>query len=369
MSHPIETSSSDNARYAQLRLQGIVENRPHLGPQTVHFDIANGCNVRCTTCWHHSPHLGADHVPSMDWKKRTMSFDTYRGMMNDLLDLGGLEQIILSGMGDPSLNDELAEMVHYAHANGVGVTIITNLLAVDLPAILSSPGELNLLVSVCGVTPAVWDAFHGGSFAGGFGKLLDQLRLLRDAKFLPKHVQVINSQNYREVPEMVRFAAEWPTKRVNFKFASLIHGTEAVSLTRAQKVELVDELIPRAKAIAQFKGISTDLDAFATQVSLESHRTSPIEEVGCYMGTIYCRVTVDRELLYCCNTNISVGFMDERTSFRALWEGSKYAELRAKLGNGDYFDSCQQCGKYKQNYKWSKKLHQLGIPVAGGASR
>ena len=343
----------------ELRLKGIRENRPFMGPQTVHFDIANGCNVRCTTCWHHSPHLDIAHVPDMSWKRRAMSLQTYCRIMDDLIELGGLEQIILSGMGDPSLNEHLPEMVRYAHENGVGVTIITNLLTVDLPTILASPGELNLLVSVCGVTTEAWDAFHGGSFAGGYPKLLEQLTILRDAEFLPKHVQVINAQNYHQVPDMVRFACEWPTKRINFKFASLINGTEAVALSPEQKVELIEDLIPRAKAVAQFKGIKTDLDAFATQVSVESHRTSPIEDVGCYMGTIYCRITVDLELLYCCNTNISVGFINESTSFRDLWEGQAYAALRERIGGGDFFDSCQQCGKYKQNYKWSQKLHQL----------
>ena len=40
-----------------LRLRGVLANRPLLGPQTAHFDIANACNTRCTTCWDHSPHL------------------------------------------------------------------------------------------------------------------------------------------------------------------------------------------------------------------------------------------------------------------------------------------------------------------------
>ena len=285
-----------------------------------------------------------------------MSFDSYRRIMDDLIELGGLEQIILSGMGDPSLNRELPEMVEYAHRHGVGVTIITNLLAANLARILKSEGELNLLVSICGVTEEAWNAFHDGALAGGFPKLIQQLTLLKEANFLPKHVQVINAQNYHELPAMVEFAAVWPTKRINFKFASLVNGTEAVALNADQKSELLDVLIPRAQAIATFKGIETDLRAFATQISVDSHQTSPIEDVGCYMGTIYCRVTVDQELLYCCNTNISVGWIDEKHSFRDLWEGSQYAGLRQRLGNGDFFDSCHQCGKYKQNFKWAEKL-------------
>lgn len=354
--------SADNKKLMKRqRLQGIVDNVPRLGPQTVHFDIANGCNVRCTTCWHHSLHLKDEHVPSMDWKRRGMSLSTFQAIIDDLVELGGLEQIILSGMGDPSLNRELISMVEYAHRFDIGVTIITNLLAIDLDRLLASDGELNLLTSICGVTKKSWDAFHGGSYSGGFDRLLGQLEKLKQADFKPKHVQVINSQNYHEVPNMVRFAARWPAKRVNFKFASLINGTEAVALSNMQKQELIEQLIPRASAIAELKGVETDLKAFKTQISIGDHATAPIEDVGCYMGTIYCRITVDLELLYCCNTEISIGSISENQSFRDLWNGTTYAKLRAKIGNGDFFESCRQCGKYKQNFKWAKKLATMNL--------
>lgn len=365
-------TSMDNR---ERRLQGIIENRPYLGPQTVHFDIANGCNVRCTTCWHHSPALITEHVPSAEWKRKQLSFDVFKGILDDLIELGGLEQIILSGMGDPSLNDQLIEMVRYAHRHGIGVTIITNLLRVDLKHLLQDQvsiqsGLLNLLVSICGVTPTTWNDFH--AMPAGFDKLIEQLAILKEAKFLPKHVQVINSLNYHELDQMVRFAEAWPAKQINFKFASLANGTERYALSEGQKRTLLHELIPRAKAIAAFRGIETDLTAFATQISLTSHRTSPIEEVGCFMGTIYCRITVDLELLYCCNTEVSVGFLTDGIRFKSLWNGPAYQSLRARLGNGNYFASCQQCGKYKQNLKWSERLGGKGkklppTPFSGSA--
>jgi len=227
----------------RLRLQGVIENTPYLGPQTVHFDIANGCNVRCTTCWHHSLHLDDEHVPTIDWKRRSMSLEDFQKIMDDLVELGGLEQIILSGMGDPSINRQLPEMVRYAHQNGIGVTIITNLLAVDLPRILSSEGELNLLVSVCGVTEPVWDAFHGGSMAGGFAKLLSQLTILKEHDFRPKHVQVINSQNFHELPAMVRCFPHTNFTRLKSNLANrrcrMLHGHDLLPHHRRAGIALL----------------------------------------------------------------------------------------------------------------------------------
>ncbi len=339
-----------------IRLRSLLDNEPRIGPQTVHFDIANACNMRCSTCWHHSPLLEAARVPSVQWKRQTMSPATFRAILDDLLSLGGLEQIILSGMGEPTLNDALYEMVAYAHHHGIGVTIITNLVQVDVPRLLDSSGELNLLVSICAASRQVWEAFHGGVVPKGFERLIENLDILRGRGFKPKHVQVINSQNYHELVEMVRFTQRWPAKRINFKLASLGHGTEVFALDREQKIQLRDDLIPRAQALAKANAIETDLQAFQSQIFLDSHRTSPIEDVGCFMGLLYCRITVDCELLYCCNSEISVGVIDEKTSFRTLWEGEPYQAIRMRLRRGEYFDSCGQCGKYKQNLKWSHKL-------------
>ena len=351
-----------NKDLKKLRMQGVRDGMPLLGPQTVHFDIANGCNVRCVTCWHHSPLLELRHVPTAAWKRQQLPLETFKRIFDDLVSLGGLEYIILSGMGDPSLHPQLVEMVRYAHQHSVHVTIITNLLQVKLDELFaddteSRHGKLDLLVSVCGVTPEVWNAFHAAT--QGFDKLLSQLEFLRSIGFQPKHVQVINGQNFHQLEDMVRFARIWPAKRINFKFASLAKGTEACALTPHQKIQLRDEYIPRANAIAEFSGIPTDLTEFKTQIDPDSHRTAPIERVGCYMGTVYCRVTVDLELLYCCNTEVSVGFVNSERSFRDLWTGEPYAALRMQFLDNRFLPSCAQCGKYKQNVKWAMKLGRI----------
>lgn len=338
------------------RIASMLEGGPRIGPETVHFDIANNCNTRCTTCWHHSPHLQAQFVPSAAWKRQRLTFAAFKPMLDDLLALGGLENIILSGMGDPTLNPELYAMVEYAHGADIAVTIITNLLKADLPRLLASDGELDLLTSICGVTQPVWQAFHAHPSPRGFERLVEQLETLAEVGFRPKHVQVINTDNVHELPEMIRFASRFPVKRVNFKLASLARGTQAVALSSEQQQRLVDTWIPQAQAEASRLEITTDLPAFATQVVPGSTRTAPIEETGCFMGYLYGRVTVEGELLYCCNTNVSVGQVTAETPLSEMWDGPRYASLRQHLRAGRYFKGCDQCGKYKQNLKWAARL-------------
>lgn len=361
---PTPVTPDRAARAARAsRIEGLIAGRPQTGPQTVHFDIANACNTRCTTCWHHSPHLTAEHTPTAAWKRRTLPLATFRALMDQLDALGGLEQIVLSGMGDPTLHPDLPAMVELAHARGVGVTIITNLLRADLPRLLASPGELHLLASVCGVTEPVWQAFHAHPRPDGFETLLAQLARCRDHGFRPKHVQVINRQNFHQLVAMVDFAARYPAERVNFKLASLARGTEAVALSDAERRHLQDTLIPEAQDRARALGVETDLAAFATQIHPGSHRTAPIEATGCFMGYLYARVTVDLELLYCCNTQVSVGHLGPDVDLGALWSGPRYQAMRDQLRAGRYFAGCDQCGKYKQNLKWSERLRATLPPA------
>lgn len=345
----------------RARLEGLLAGRPRVGPQTVHFDLANACNTRCTTCWHHSPHLLSEHRPSADWKRQVLGLPAFAQALDDLVALGGLEAVILSGMGDPTLNDDLYEMVAHARAADLHVTIITNALRLDVPRLVRAVGgdpaaHLDLLFSVCGVSEPVWQRFHAHPRADGFATMLARMTELRAAGFSPKHVQVINRDNFHELVAMIDFAKEHRAKEVSFKYASLARGTEAVALGADDQRRLADELVPAAMARAEALGVKTDLAAFARQIHPGSARTAPIEDIGCFMGYLYARVTVLGEVLFCCNTHVQVGDLRRGERLSSLWTGPAWQARRDALREGRYFDGCDQCGKLKQNLKWSDKL-------------
>ncbi|MFO0745162.1 MAG: radical SAM protein [Myxococcota bacterium] len=376
------TEGADARKAARkARVEGLLAGRPRTGPQTVHFDLANACNTRCTTCWHHSPHLDPARAPTAAWKKQQLGLDAFRASFDDLVALGGLEAVILSGMGDPTLNDALYDMVAHARRADVHVTIITNALRLDVPRLMAAVGAapgaataeaLDILASICGVSEPVWQAFHAHPRADGWATLQARLADFRAAGFRPKHVQVINAQNFHELVAMIDFAAEHRAKSVAFKLASLAHGTEAVALGDADKRRLADELVPAARARAEALGVETDLAAFARQIHEGSDRTAPIEEIGCFMGYLYARVTVLGEVLFCCNTNVPVGDLARGDRLAELWTGPAWQARRDDLRAGRYFTGCDQCGKLKQNLKWSDKLRAgLGesafLPLIGRA--
>src|SRR5687767_2923820 len=80
----------------KLRLRGMSEGRVLTGPQTVHVDLANGCNTNCVTCWDHSPLL--DAARSAAWKRKRVTFEDFSLLAADLASMNSVEAVILSGM-------------------------------------------------------------------------------------------------------------------------------------------------------------------------------------------------------------------------------------------------------------------------------
>jgi hypothetical protein len=183
------------------------------------------------------------------------------------------------------------------------------------------------------------------------------LRRLTSMGVRCRHVQVINRDTAPEIVDMVRFGHKLGADRVNYKLASLFGGTEGCSIDATQRDWLLSAAIPEARALAGELGVTTNLKLFERQLLAamnDMRATTPIAAVGCFMGYVYTRITVERDVLFCCNTNVKVGSLS-RGRLSELWYGETWQGLRARLRSGDYLIGCDKCGKFEQNVKWSKR--------------
>ncbi len=333
-------------------LAGMRAGRPATGPLHVHIDVTNACNAACVTCWDHSPLLTEGR--SNEWKRRRLPLARFHALLDDLAALGSVQAVVVSGMGEPLTHPDIYTMLAAVKARGWALTLMTNLVAADIDR-LAPIGVDQVLVGVQGASPTSHMAFHPGWTEDHFFKMCAHLRALGRTGARVRHVHVINRDTAPEVPEMVRFGRLFGADRVNFKLASLAEGTEACAITEAQRAWLLAEGIPEARRLADQWKVPTNLDLFERQVRPGGLVTVPIAEVGCWMGYVYTRVTVDEEVLYCCNTEVKVGSLRD-TPFAALWHGPRWQALRNTLGAGGYFPGCERCGKFEQNVKWAARL-------------
>lgn len=341
-------------------LDGIRAGRPVIGPQTVHIDVTNTCNAKCITCWDHSPLLTTPRPQA--WKQRRLPFADFERIVDQLQQLGSIRAIILSGMGEPLTHPRIYDMISAIKAKGWELTMLSNLVAANIDRLADS-GIDQLLVGVQGVTPGSYTAFHPGWTEDQFFTMCAYLRRLTASGVRVKHVQVINRDTAEEVVSMVRFGHRYRSERVNFKLASLYGGTEDCGVTEDQRDWLIAEGLPQATALAEKLGVSTNLNLFSRQLTAaqsDLRATVPIQEIGCFMGFAYSRITVDLEVLYCCNTQVKVGTLRD-DSFGALWTGDRWNKLRDTLAAGNYFSGCDKCGKLEQNAKWRERVDALDV--------
>lgn len=333
-------------------LEGLRTGRPVAGPLTVHLDLTNGCNAACVTCWDHSPLLKEPRPAA--WKRQRVDLARFQATIDDLASMGSLRGVVLSGMGEPLTHPDIYRMISACKAKGWHVMMITNLVAADIEALVKT-GVDQLLVGVQGVSPDSYTAFHPGWTERHFFTMCQYLRRLQRTSVNVRHVQVIDTNTAPELVEMVRFGKSFGAERVNYKLASLARGTEATAITEDQRAWMLGEGVPEARRLAGELGVATNLDLFEVQLRAGGRATAPIQQIGCAMGYVYSRITVDGEVLYCCNTEVKVGHLDE-APLSTLWYGPAWQALREQLAAGHYPQGCEQCGKVEQNTKWMARF-------------
>jgi len=350
------------------RLEDLRDGVVTMGPQTLHIDVTNACNTNCVTCWDHSPHL--DVARPTAWKKQKVDLKAVTALLDDVQSLdtprGGLQAVIVSGMGEPFTHPDIEAILADIKRRGLHLTVITNLVAADIERVVAI-GVDALLVGVQGASEGSYLAFHPNFSSWHWQKLQEQLAVLsRSPSITHKQVQVICRHNAHELVEMVRLAALTSAEQVNFKLASLKHGTEAVALSSAQRELLLHEGIAAAEAEAKRRAVKTNLRVFREQLRRMHEgdadadvalKTAPIDEVGCFLGGFYSRVTVDGTVLFCCNTEVEIGSLSV-LPFSSWWRSARWGYWRRRMREGRYLESCSQCGKLNQNDKLSRRFRE-----------
>jgi len=335
------------------RLQSLADGIPRLGPRTVHLDLTNACNARCVTCWDHSPLLPTPRTAA--WKRQQLDAQVATALLDEIQSLGGLESIILSGMGEPFLHPHMGQIIAAVKARGLHLTIITNLVAADAEQILALAVD-QLLVGIHAATLETYCAFHPGFGRAEWQRLHSALTRFCEAGRTFKHVHVICAANAHELPAMIAQGARYGTTQVNFKLASLGPGTEAVRITEEQRRQLLAKILPAAEDEAARLGVRQNLSVLRAQLGAGGAATATIDDVGCWLGYDYARVTATGTVLYCCSAEVEVGRLTAPGDFSRLWRGQVWQGLRERLACNRFFPMCQQCGKLNQNLKLAERF-------------
>lgn len=328
------------------RLQGFLDRKVRTGPETVHIDVTNVCNLDCVTCWNYAPTL--DTPKSIAWKRQRIDSAVFFRVLDEVV-ATGTERIVISGGGEPFTHPDIERFIRVVKSNGLRLTVITNGTLCDFDTLATLEVD-QILLNVASASPETYVAYHPNQGPETFGRLLDGCRRLRGITAV-NMVQVINGLTAHEVERMVEVAADVGA-RVSFKVGDLPGGTRQFALTTAQKERLLNDGLPAARKAAKRLGVRHNLDAFEKQLRGEKETLPP-----CFAGYLYSRISVDGRVFFCC-AHIDAGHLDDGP-FERVWKSPKYDAVRQTLHSGGTFSACQRCGKHDMNVAAERELEAL----------
>ncbi|MBE2249135.1 MAG: radical SAM protein [Myxococcus sp.] len=328
------------------RFRGFLEQKVRAGPETVHVDVTNVCNLDCVTCWNYGGSL--DAPKTIAWKRQRIDPVVFHRVLAEVAEAGA-ERIVLSGGGEPFTHPDIEGFIGAVKQKGLRLTVITNGTLCDF-ARLKALGVDQLLLNVASASPETYVAYHPNQPKETFHRLVEGCRTLR-GRTAVNMVQVINGLTAHEVVAMVELAAEVGA-RVSFKVGDLPQGTAHFALTAAQREALLAEGLPAARKTAKHLGVRHNLDAFERQLRGVKEQQPP-----CFAGYLYSRISVDGRVFFCC-AHIDAGHLNEGP-FAQVWRSPRYDAVRQTLHRGGSFAACQRCGKHDMNVAAQRELDVL----------
>lgn len=333
------------------RLRGFLEQSPLLGPETVHIDITNACNLDCVTCWNYAPGL---EVPKSDaWKMQRMDPATFHRILGEVAGTGA-ERIIISGGGEPFMHPQIYEFIAAVKACGLILTVISNGTLCDFER-LAELGVDQMLINMSSASAATYVDYHQNQSEDTFERLTEGVASVR-GRIGINLVQVINALNAHELVAMIELAARLGT-RASFKLGDTPPGTVVCALNDAQRQTLLDIAVPEATKRARQLEVSHNLEAFAEQVASTTRKEIDKPPLPCFAGYLYSRVFVDGRVFFCCE-HIEVGCINN-THFGTLWLGEPYNNVRQRLHEGRGYPGCARCGKHDMNFTAVRQYARL----------
>ncbi len=360
-----------------LRLKGVVQGKPLVGPRTVNVHVTNACDRTCSFCWYFSP--------LVSWHSRRIDipYDVLVTFIHDCASMG-VEEINLEG-GEITCYPGIADVFKLVPRLGMRLSAYTHLgYGREHLKYLCHAHRLN--VNLSAVTAGQYVSIHGGD---KFGEVLDNLRALgviRKNRGKPNVTltYVIHKLNYKNVGDFLDLAEDLGVNRVNFKLfeatvemKELLFAPAAMASWRKILAKLaavprhVDNNLVQINAAVAREGFLRDLRSMRptewNNDRLFYTSAVPAAKMPCYAGWFYAFVDEKcRVIAPCDNVGVCVAGNIAKHSFKDIWLHSKRLQkIRQDALDGiditqDRWRECRYCGSTVFNQSVGRVLRRAG---------
>lgn len=315
-------------------------------PEELYLEVTNRCNLKCTTC-------------PQSWGMSEESADLTPDSARRLLaQLPKVRRVVLHGIGEPTLNPRLPELIAVVKERGAYALFNTNglLLRGKLLGELVRSGLDEVRVSVDAATPETYKLVRGADM---FSRVIANARALNEEKAragsLTPRVSLWMTglkSNIRELPELVRIAAaagisEVYVQRLVYSGRNLAREEEALygQVGEAERAGIAEAERVASELGVVLRGSSESLPPETAP------QTNERPWSGCRRPTSLMYITANGNVLPCCIapfTGAAYGSLIQGNtnvlSLEEIWNGDRYEDWRGRMNSDTPPDACRGCG-------------------------
>lgn len=306
-------------------------------PSYIEVEVTTRCNLRCILC------------ERTYWEEpnRDMTFEQFKMIIDQF---PRLKWIGLTGIGESFMNKDFMKMLRYVKSKGVLVELYDTFYFIGekISKELLDLGIDIIFLSLDAATKETYEKIRVGS---DFDRVVSNVRTLIKLReeagsiFPRMHFHfVVNKLNYHEIPQYIELIDSL-SKREKFRiqFSRMLHEFKQ---TKDYFMDVPPEIIEETEKRAKEAGIPVlwNLDAACNKKPLHQ----------CVEWTMPF-IFVSGHVIPCCSANeagrrdfqkaSAMGNVFEQ-SFRDIWHGEKYNNLRRFLKQGEIPPACVDCCLY-----------------------
>ncbi|MHB1391108.1 MAG: radical SAM protein [Thermoleophilia bacterium] len=302
--------------------------------------VTSRCNLRCAFCYYGCAHA----APRSAKAKPQMTADQIRRVLKIIHNEARTPSVSFTG-GEPTLRDDLPELVGAARDIGLRVNLITNGTRVT-PALadeLVAAGLDSVQVSLEGTTPLVHDSITG--VAGSFSRSVAAVGHFRDRGITVHTNTTLNLRNLADSVAMPHFVARTlGLERFSMNLV-IPSGSATTGSTGAQPLLIrYRDVAPMVKAVlAASKREGVEFMWYSpTPLCLFNPIIEGLGNKGCSACDGLLSVDCNGDVLPCSSWAEPVGNL-LTTGFKEIWDSKFAASCRQKeMAHPD----CRHCDSF-----------------------
>ena len=320
-------------------------------PKTLYIETTNRCNLRCKGCI----------LYRGSWEpERDISLAELIRITDQLPEL---EQVYLHGIGEPLLNNELADIIRHLKRRKVYVLFNSNgiLLNQQRQQELIDTELDELRISLDADSSTGYEKIRNSN---NFGQIVENLKSFR---LLQKQLQMASPklslwflgtrENISELPGFIALSAEIGIEEVYLQRLVYFQDNEGYGIARATQTlqdstDGSSELIRKSREMAVRMGIRFNASGRSEPLeSLQGKAETSKPWSKCYRPLTLMYVTANGNVLPCCISPFATVDYDSiilgnvfENSLEEIWRGTRYAKFRQQHQTAAPPKSCRGCG-------------------------